>query len=156
MTRAWRSAVGRTALVVLGASLSVAGAGAGWAAWTDQVPVSGTTLSAHTVLPPASLSCSGAGLLSPLTYSWPSRDRRYTYRVQLVDSAGTIVKDQLVPESGLATYSVTYAVTDLPLGSFTVKVSSYLTGAVSWTSTGSTSRGGSKTLLTLGLTTSCG
>ena len=147
-----------TGAAVLGAGcLLAAHPAVGWAAWTDSVPVASTTLAAHTVLPPASVTCSPNGLilLTPLTYSWPARDPRYTYRVQLVDSTGAVLKTDVVPESGASTYSVTYAPGDLPFGNFTVRVSSYLTGSPTWTSTTYASAPGRKANLTLGLTTTC-
>lgn len=102
------------------------------------------------------MSCTGGGLLTSLTYSWPSKDPRYTYRAELVDSTGTVQRTDHVPESGQADYAVTYAFADLPLGDFTVRVSSFLTTSTTWTSTTTTSAGGSKTALMLGLTTACG
>ena len=127
-----------TGAAVLGAGcLLAAHPAVGWAAWTDPVPVGSTTLATHAVLPPASVTCTPNGLilLTPLTYSWPARDPRYTYRVQLVDSTGAVLRTDVVPESAKSTYSVTYAPADLPFGDFTVRVSSYLTGAPTWAST---------------------
>jgi signal peptidase I len=143
------------ALVALGGSLELTHASHGWAAWTDSAAVIGTTLPAHAVVPPISVSCSGGGLLASLTYSWPSKDVRYTYRAELVDSVGTVRRTDLVPESGQGGYSVTYAVGDLPPGSFTVRVSSFLSGSTTWASSTTTSGAGSKAALFLGLTTAC-
>src|SRR5688500_18151764 len=50
------------ALVALGGTLEVTNASHGWSAWTDPAAVTGTTLGAHAVLPPTSVSCSGGGL----------------------------------------------------------------------------------------------
>lgn len=97
----------------------------------------------------------GLILLTPLTYSWPARDPRYTYRAQLVASTGTVLKTDVVLESAKSTYSVTYAPGDLPFGDFTVRVSSYLSASPAWTSTAYASAAGRKANLTLGLTTTC-
>lgn len=154
--RAQARVIGFAALVALGGSLELTHATPGWAAWIDPAAVTGTTLGAHTVLPPTSVTCTGGGLLAPLTYSWPSKDPRYTYRAQLVDSTGTVRRTDIVPESGTGSHSVTYPVDGLPLGAFTVRVSSLLTASTTWTSTTATAAGGSKAALFLGLTTACG
>lgn len=144
------------ALVALGGTLELTLASNVWAGWTDSA-VTGTTLRAHAVLPPTSVSCSGGGLLAPLTFSWPSEDPRYTYQALLVDSSGTVLRTDIVPESGQSGYSVTYAADDLPVGSFTVRVSSFLTESTTWTSTTATSHAGSKVaVLFVGVTTACG
>lgn len=148
--------VGVAALVALAGSLELTHTSDAWAAWNDSVDVTGTTLDTHTVLPPTSVTCTGGGLLASLTYSWPSKDPRYTYRAELVDSTGTVRRTDIVPESGQGEQRVTYAVDDVPLGSFTVRVSSFLTESTTWTSTTTTSAGGSKAALLLGLTTACG
>lgn len=148
--------VGLAALVALGGSLELTHPSHGWAAWTDSVAVADATLGAHALQPPSSVGCTGGGLLASLTYTWPSTDPRYTYRARLVDSAGTVRRTDVVPESGQGTYSVTYAEGDLPAGSFTVRVSSFLTGSTTWTSATSTSHPGSKvSVIFVGLTTSC-
>ena len=56
----------------------------GWAAWNDAVAVTGTHLGAHMLAPPDSLCCSAGDLLATLSYTWPSRDPRYTYGVDLI------------------------------------------------------------------------
>ncbi|MFC7359735.1 hypothetical protein [Nocardioides astragali] len=143
-------------LLALGGSLFVSQASASWAAWTDSAAVSGATLGAHEVLPPTTVDCDGTGVLVPLTFSWPSKDPRYTYRAQLVDSSGAVRRTDLVPESGQGSYSVTYAAGDLPAGSFTVRVSSFLTGSTTWTSATAASHPGSKvSVLFVGLVTAC-
>jgi hypothetical protein len=144
-------------LLALGGSFLVSQASISWAAWTDSAAVTGATLGAHAVVPPTTVDCDGGGVLAqPLIYSWPSEDLRYTYRAQLVDSGGTVRRTDIVPESGQGSYSVTYSAGDLPAGSFTVRVSSFLTGSTTWTSSTSTSRAGSKTTVVLNLTTACG
>ena len=144
------------ALVALGGSLQVTHASHGWAAWTDSATVTGTTLGAHAVLPPTPVTCTGGGLLAPLTYSWPTKNPRYTYRAQLVDSTGTVLRTDIIPESGQGAYAVTYAGPDLPAGDFTVRVSSFLTGSTTWTSATTTSAAGSKVAVVLvGLMTAC-
>ena len=149
--------VGVATLLALVGSLELTHASPGWAAWTDAAVVTGTTLGTHVVLPPTSVNCTGGGLLAPLTYSWPSKDPRYTYRAQLVDSTGTVRRTDIVPESGQSSYGVTYAPGDLPDGSFTVRVSSSLTGSTTWASTTTTSAAGTKVaVLFVGLTTACG
>jgi hypothetical protein len=147
-----------TSGAVLGAGcLLAAHPAVGWAAWTDSVPVGSTTLATHAVLPPASVTCTPNGLilLTPLTYSWPAKDPRYTYRVQLVGSTGAVLRTDVVPDSAQSVYSVTYAPGDLPLGDFTVRVSSYLTGSPTWTSTTYASAAGRKATVLLGLSTTC-
>jgi hypothetical protein len=143
--------------LTLGGSLLVSQASGSWAAWTHSAAVTGTTLGAHAVLPPTTVDCDGGGVLAqPLIYSWPSKDPRYTYRAQLVDSSGTVRRTDLVPESGQGSYSVTYDAGDLPAGSFTVRVSSFLTGSTTWTSATAAAHPGSKvSVLFVGLTTAC-
>ena len=147
-----RGVLGAAAVAVVGA-LQLSHAEPSWAAWIDSAPVTGTTLAAHTVVPPASVSCTGGGVLAPLTYSWPGRDPRYTYQAQLVDSTGTVRRTDVIPDSGQSAYDVTYAADDLPDGAFTVRVTSYLTASPAWTSSTATSRAGTKTVL---LATACG
>jgi hypothetical protein len=48
--------------------------------------------------------------------------------VQLVNSTGTILRTDEIPESGQTNYSITYAAGDLRNGNFTVRVTSDLTG----------------------------
>ena len=146
--------MGILALVTLGGSLELAHPSLGMAAWADLAAVTGTALRAHAVGSPAALNCAGGGLLAPLTYSWPSRDPRYTYRVQLVDSSGTVRRTDTVPESGQSTYGVTYAAAALPLGTFSVRVTSSLTGSTTWTSAVPVSRTGANPALSL--ITACG
>lgn len=154
--RARARVIGVAALVALGGSIELTHPSHGWAAWTDWAAVTGTTLGAHEVLPPTPVECTGGGLLAPLTYWWPSKDPRYTYRAQLVDSGGTVRRTDVVPESGQGTYSVTYAAGDLPTGDFTVRVSSFLTGSTTWSSATTTSHPGSKvSVLFVGVTTAC-
>lgn len=155
-TRTRVRVVGVAALVALGGALELSHASDGWAAWSDSSAVTGTTLGTHAVLPPTSVSCTGGGLLASLTYSWPSMDPRYTYRAELVDSTGTVQRTDVVPESGQADYRVTYASADLPMGDFTVRVSSLLTASTTWTSPTTASAGGSKTSSMPGPTTACG
>ena len=156
MTRLRRALLAGGAILGAALSLELTHVTHAWAVWTDSVTVGSTKLDAHVVRPPASVSCAGGGLLMPLTYSWPSKDPRYTYRAQLVDSTGTVRRTDVVPESAKSTYSVTYAVGDLPLGDVTVQVSSFLTGATTWASSTATSGAGTKAALALGLTTTCG
>ena len=81
--------------------------------------VTGTDLSAHAVMPPIPLDCEGGGLFAPLTYSWPSKDARYTYRVQVVDATSTVRWTDEIPEPGQTNCSITDAAGDLPNGNFT-------------------------------------
>jgi signal peptidase I len=155
-SRARTRIIAGVALVVMGGSLELTQASHGWAAWTDSTPVTGTTLAAHTVLPPTSVTCTGGGELASLTYSWPSKDLRYTYQAELVDSGGTVRQTDLVPESGQSSYGVTYTVDELPAGDFTVRVSSYLTASTTWASPATTSAAGSNTDLFPGTTVACG
>lgn len=147
-----RAGLGVAAVALVGA-LQLTEADPSWAAWIDAASVTGTTLAAHIVVPPASVSCAGGGLLAPLTFSWPSTDPRYTYQAQLVDSTGTVRRTDVISESGQSAYDVTYAAADLPNGDFAVRVTSYLTASTTWTSSTSTSAAGTKTVL---LATACG
>lgn len=147
-----RGVLGTAAMALVGA-LQLAHSDPSWAAWIDSASVTGTTLAAHTVVPPASVSCAGSGLLAPLTFSWPSTDPRYTYQAQLVDSGGTVRRTDVIPESGQSAYDVTYVAADLPNGDFTVRVTSYLTASTAWSSSTSTSAAGTMTVL---LATACG
>ncbi|WP_210503380.1 signal peptidase I [Nocardioides xinjiangensis] len=144
-------------LLIAGAATGVTHSAPGWASWTDTVALSGTSLRAHAVLPPPSVSCAGGGLLEALTYSWPDQDPRYGYRVRLTDAQGMLHgADRVVaPRSGTTTYSVAYAAADLPLGGFTVRVSAFLADSPSWASSTGTVATGRKSLLGLGLTTTC-
>ncbi len=75
---------------------------------------------------------------------------------QLVDSTGTVLRTDLIPESGQSGYSATYAAGDLPVGDFTVRVSSFLSGSTAWVSSTTTSGAGSKvSVLFVGVTTAC-
>lgn len=162
--RSSRRIRGRSAAVLLMAACvatgSISAAGPTWAlGWTDPVTVSGTTLSAHLVLPPNSVTCSGGGLGSSLTFTWPNKDLRYRYRVQVEKPAGTIVNTAFVANKGTVGSNQTYVLSLGLLGSllgvsstFTVRVRSELIVASTWVSaTGPTDTG----TFTLGVLSSC-
>lgn len=146
-------------VIALTATASVAASGPSWAAWQDPPTVGGTTLSAHTVLPPNSVTCSGGGLGSSLTFTWPNKDLGYRYRVQVEKPAGTIVSTAFVANNGTVGSSQAYVLTLGLLGgllgvssTFTVRVRSELLVASTWVSaTGPTDTG----TFTLGLLTNC-
>lgn len=64
-----RPAARSSVAVALVAALAVASPAA--AAWTDSVPVTGTTLTAYTVPKPATFTCGALGVLS-VTFTWSS------------------------------------------------------------------------------------
>ncbi len=133
------------------------------AAWTDAVLVTGTSYSTHTVVPPASLVCSGGGLLSSLTYTWPNTDVRYQYVVTLENSSGTVVRTDVVDNTGSTSsnQSITYGFTllngffGIP-ATLTVRVRPRLTATPSWTSsTTITATGKLVSIAFVGLASSC-
>lgn len=159
--RAARSRRRRTPIAVGAAgpvACVVALAGPSAAAWTDPVDVSGTTVGAHTVVRPASASCSAA-LLSA-TVSWPG-DARYDYEVVLRRvSNGNVVSTSQVTGSGA---SITYsglASFGLVVGAgtvdFQVEIRSYLANTTSWRSSEVRTYGNIRVVaVVIGATVSC-
>ena len=167
-----RDRVGKRRAGAAGAFLAVGLAGFGGSGAMGATPTvaafqdTATTTSgysAHTVLPPDSVTCSGGGLLASLTYTWPNKDVRYTYKVDLVNSSGTTVNTATKVNNGTAgaNQSHTYTFSQLQgfLGvpaTFTVKVSSYLTAATTWVSLSSRNDTGSlSSIAFIGLSSSC-
>ncbi|WP_162891239.1 signal peptidase I [Aeromicrobium sp. A1-2] len=150
--------------VALGAAVSLTlGSAASAAPWTDPVVISGTTFGAHTVLEPASVTCSGGGLLASLTFTWPNSDLRYEYVVTVEDSGGTVRRTDVISNSGslVTSQSVTYSflllngILGLP-ATITIRVRSRLAGSPTWVSNGSTTATGKLlSVLFLGLASSC-
>lgn len=123
------------AMVVLLGAAGVTRAAPGWAAWTDTMTVSGTTLGAHVVLPPDAVNCSRSGATA--TMSWTEKDSRYDYEVVLKREDGTPVSTRQVTGTGTSTAYT--APGDFGLNSmlagqfdFTVEVRSYLASPTNW------------------------
>lgn len=119
------------------AGLGVLGAATPAGAWFDDTgSVTSGAIATHTVVPPASASCSAALLTG--TVSWPG-DARYDYEVVLRRvSSGAVVSTTQVTG---ATTSVTYsglASFGLVVGAgtvdFQVEIRSYVAGATTWRS----------------------
>jgi signal peptidase I len=128
------------------------------AAWTDPVDVSGTAIAAHTVLRPASSSCTSAVVSA--TVSWPG-DARYDYEVVLGRvSPDTVVSTRQV--TGAATSTTYTGLTDFGLDTgagtvdFQVEVTSYLAGTTAWRSASARTYSNIRVVaIGLGLTVSC-
>jgi hypothetical protein len=133
------------------------------AAWTDPVLINGGNYSSHTLAPPASLVCSGGGLLSSLTYTWPNTDVRYQYVVTLENSSGTVVRTDVIDNSGStsSSQSITYGFTLLNgffgvPATITVRVRPRLTGTPAWSSNTTIAATGKLVSIALvGLSSSC-
>lgn len=123
------------AVPLAGVLVSVAAAPSS-AFFTDTGTATSGSLASHTVLRPASASCSAALLVA--TVSWPG-DARYDYEVVLRRvSNGSVVSTTQVTGTGT---SVTYsglASFGLVVGAgtvdFQVEITSYLAGSTSWRS----------------------
>lgn len=157
--RATKSALALVVGIGLFGSTSLSQASPTWASWTDSATATSGTLTAHTVLPPVSVTCTGGGLGASLTFVWPNKDVRYRYRVTVEKPAGTIVSTSFVANNGTAGTNQSHVLALGLLGSllgvsstFTVRVRSEATGAPTWVSaTGPTDTG----TFTLGVLTSC-
>lgn len=126
------------------------------AAWNDTASVASQNFATHTVVRPATLTCNGGGLLADLKYTFPNTDLRYRYVVTLENTAGTVMKTDVIANSGsvLTPQSITYNF--LLLNGFvgvpatiTVRVRARLSSAPAWVSAGSTTQTGK--LLSLGI-----
>ncbi len=160
------SKTGRTAARTIGtvafaASLAVAVATPAVATpWTDTVVVSGGSYTAGAVLPPVSVTCTGGGLGSSLTFRWPNKDLAYSYRVFVEKPAGNVVSSAVVANNGTVGTNQSYVLSLGLLGSllgvsstFTVRVESERAfTSTTWSSTGGPTDTGT---FTLGLLTSC-
>ena len=142
--------------IAMAAAATMLAANPASAAWVDPVDITNANYSAHALVPPSSLTCSGGGLLSSLTYTWPNTDLRYEYVVTLENSSGTVVRTDVVANSGsLATnQSITYTFTLLNgffgvPATLTVRVRPRLTATPLWSSSTSTTATGR--LLSLGI-----
>lgn len=122
-------------LAVLAGIFSLAVAAPALAVWSDTpVSVSGSTLSAHTVLSPTSADCSGALLAG--TVSWDA-DPRYDYEVTLRRvSNGAVVSTRQVTGSDNSVSYLGLASFGLVVGAgtvdFQVEITAYLAAAPSW------------------------
>lgn len=77
-----RTGTGTAVLIaVLAVAVPVMNPAATWAAFSDSGTANGSSLAAHTVQRPASVSCSTSG--SNATFSWTEADPRYDYEVVL-------------------------------------------------------------------------
>lgn len=129
-------------VVVVVAVAGMVGSRPAWAAWTDQVPISGTSLTAHGVAPPDAVNCGSAGLTATMT--WSEKDPRYNYEVLLKRADGSVVSTSQV--TGAAVSRAFTAPDDFGFDSaltvnafdFTVEVRSYLADTPAWRSAGST------------------
>lgn len=156
-----RSAVRAASAVVAVGLLAIASPAS--AAWDDPVLINGANYSSHTLVPPASLVCSGGGFLASLTYTWPNTDVRYQYVVTLENSSGTVVRTDVIGNSGSTStsQSITYDFTllngffGIP-ATLTVRVRPRLTATPSWSSSTSiTATGKLLSVAFVGLSSSC-
>lgn len=130
----------------------------GASGFTDSATVTTGAVSARTVLPPDSVTCTGGGLGSSLTFVWPNKDTAYTYLVQVERPAGTVRETYPVANTGDLGVPQSYVLSLGLLGSllggsttFTVRVRSQPTGTTWVSESGPTDTGS----FTLGVLTSC-
>ncbi|HET6166073.1 MAG TPA: signal peptidase I [Marmoricola sp.] len=118
------------------AAITGAAGSASASPWTDGVVVS-SAYAAHTVLPPVSTTCSASSPTATIT--WPEKDARYDYEVQLKRADSSVVSTKQVTGTAVSqAYTATgdFGFTALALGTydFTVEVRSYLAATTSWRS----------------------
>lgn len=124
------------------------------AASTD-VAYATTTLTAGTVALPASFTCEGGGLLTPVTFKWPNTNAAYTYTLDFGPVGGSPVAQFEVAPSAVnpSTFSSASIGGLLALGTYQLtlkaKVGTFL-------ATGSRTHTFSRLNLVLGVTSSCG
>ena len=124
-------------LVALGATTQVSPVQTTQASFTDDASLTTGSFAAHTVLPPASASCSSALLTA--TISWPN-DVRYDYEVVLRRvSNGAVVSTRQITGAASSTTYVGLASFGLVVGlgpavTFQVEIRSKLVDATSWQS----------------------
>jgi hypothetical protein len=128
------------ALAVAVTALAVLVPAPGWSApWTDDVTISGTTLTAHLVAAPDSTTCS---VSSPnATIAWPEKDARYDYEAVLKRADNSVVSTRQVTGAAVSqTYTATgdFGFGLLALGTydFTVEIRSYLAATPAWRGAG--------------------
>ncbi len=97
-----------------------------WAAWTDSVPVSGTTVAAHTIPVPANFTCAGLGLAS-LSFSWTAVPEATSYTVHYGSSTAD-------------TTSTSYTTPALLAGGTAYVTANHNYGSTTWTSANSNTR----------------
>jgi signal peptidase I len=106
------------------------------APWTDDVGVT-ADYTAHTVQPPVSTTCSTSSPTA--TISWPEKDSRDDYEVQLKRADNSVVSTKQVTGAAVSqAYTATgdFGFTILALGTydFTVQIRSYLAASTTWRS----------------------
>jgi len=111
-----------------------------FASFTDSVSAPTGGFTSHTMMKAASVDCSDNG--SSVTYTWPHRDIRYRYVVNLVNEQGnTFQTYEVTPAASLAagqpvTQSVSQGDVD-SVGtndSFTVRIWSHVRNSTTWSS----------------------
>lgn len=152
--------------VTAGAALLVAGVAPSTAAFTDDVPISGTDLATHTVVSQAAPVCSNeGGILGLLGYSrltWTHVDTRYEYAYTITRvGTGTTVSGVVTPAGAAGapvTLDVTSALLSLTVGSvnYDVAIRARLTDATSWTAATTTVTRVHSVNLLVGLSVRCG
>lgn len=131
-----RAASRSVAIVAVGSTVMVATPAAA-ASWTDDVPLTGASYAAHTVLPPISSTC--AASTPTVTIAWPERDPLYDYEVVLKRSDNSVASTKQVTGAAVSqTYTATgdFGFGALALGNFdfTVEIRSYLAASTPWQS----------------------
>ncbi len=135
---AGRRRAARGAVPVVAAAAIVASAAPTMAWFTDAGTISTGALGTHTVLAPASASCSSALLTA--TIQWPA-DSRYDYEVVLRRiSTGSVVSttqvtgaNSSITYSGLASFGLLVGAGTVD---FQVEITSYLANATTWRAAG--------------------
>lgn len=125
----------RRALAAVAGICTLAATAPALAVWSDNpVPVSGSTLAAHTVLSPTSASCSSSLLTA--TVDWDA-DPRYDYETVLRRvSTGAVVSTQQVTGNDNSTTYLGLASFGLVVGAglveFQVEITAYLADSPTW------------------------
>lgn len=134
-----------TALAVMG-SLAIASPAAA-APWVEAASVTGISLTAHTLTPPSSPTCTDKGgvlgLLGSVEGTWTNVDLRYRYQVIVIDVAtGSQVGSAVMVDNpgvlgATVTKEFTMGLLNLGLGTknYDLRVYSTLTNTPLWTST---------------------
>ncbi len=131
-----RRPAGTLLAVPLAAAVVATTAAPTWATFTDTATMTSGSIASHTVVAPASSSCSAALLAA--TVSWPG-DQRYDYEVVLrrVSNSAVVSTTQVtgastsIVYSGLASFGLVVGAGTVD---FQVEIRSYLAGTTTWRS----------------------
>jgi len=129
-----RAARAGAAVAVSAAAVAGPGGSASAAPWSDPVAVSADVV-AHSVQEPDSTTCSAS--TPSATITWPEKDSRYDYEVQLKSWDGSVVSTKQVTGGAVSqTYSGAsdFGLVVLSVGvyDYTVEIRSYLAASTSW------------------------